>query len=141
MELEGVLTEEPMLTYSPTGKSICTLRLGDGQKITLWEELAEKVHQAVHQGDKIKAFGKEDTRWWTTSEGDKRSAKEFTAYRLQVLERPPAIKYCCYWCEDFSASCMTTCYNAFGGPGLIKSVCEVVDGECKEGNRNCWKEK
>lgn len=140
MIIEGVLEQEPNLYFTPTGKAVCNFSV-DGTKCVAWEGLAEQINQHIRVGDKVKVFGYEKERWWTTSEGEKRSAQEFTVNRIKVLERPKPIENCCYYCRKLH-DCIGACYSAMGGPSYMES-CQVEDGRCTEGpigeqNKGCF---
>lgn len=132
MILEGILEQEPNLSFASNGKAICNFSL-DGTRCIAWEELAGQINQYIKVGDRVKVFGSSKERWWTTSGGEKRSAQEFTVNRIQVVERPKPIENCCYYCAHLNVDCIKTCYNALGGPSYME-VCEVKDGRCVDGS-------
>lgn len=84
------------MVFTPNGKALTTFRLvvtGTPEepdwrfiKVVAWEQLAESLAQNLVDGDKVKVFGNEKTRWWTTPEGEKRSEQQFTTYRVQLLK-------------------------------------------------------
>ncbi len=96
MIVEGVLTEDPYMTYTSAGKAITTFRVlsvdesdQSNSKIVravTWEEFAERCMANLREDFKVRLFGNEKERWWTTSGGEKRSQKEFNVYRVQVLK-------------------------------------------------------
>ena len=141
MILEGILEQDPELTFTPTGKAICSFHV-DGTKCIAWEELAGNISQHIKAGDKVKVFGYVKEKWWTHSNGGKRSAKEFTVNRIQVLEGLRPIGNCCYYCKHLEVDCMAGCYNAMGGPSHMET-CKVEDGRCVDGsigehNKKCF---
>lgn len=127
MIIEGILEEQPNMYFTSTGKAVCNFSV-DGTKCVAWEELAEQINQYIRAGDKVKVYGYEKERWWTTPEGEKRSAMEFTVNRIKVTERPKVVENCCYYCRSLK-DCIKACYNAMGGPSYMES-CQVEDGKC-----------
>ena len=94
-------------------------------------------------GDRVKVYGYSKERWWTTLDGKKESAKEFTVNRIKVVERPKPVENCCYYCKLINIDCLKSCYNAMGGPSYMES-CKVEDGKCAEeliDNKECFEVK
>ena len=95
MKVEGILIEDPYMSFTPTGKAVTNFKVlvldgsdlstSDMVKVVAWEELAEKCNETLRKDFKVRLFGSEKERWWTTPEGEKRSQKEFSIYRVQVL--------------------------------------------------------
>ena len=96
MEVEGVLLEDPYMSYTPTGRAVTNFRVlntgsednpkWDIVKAVAWEDFAVRCNENLRKDFKVRLFGNEKERWWTTSEGEKRSVKEFNVYRVQVLK-------------------------------------------------------
>ena len=142
MQLEGKIKELPDLRYTPTGKEVCSFYL-EGTRCIAWQELGRQIYDNILVGDKVRVFGTSKERWWTTPEGEKQHAEEFTINRIQVIERPKAIEDCCYYCASFNVDCLRGCYNALGGLEYMEH-CKVVDGKCAEegiNNKDCWSGK
>lgn len=137
MELEGLIEETPDLTFTNTGKNVCNFKV-EGIRCIAWSDLANKISTYILPGDKVKVYGTEKERWWTNPEGEKLHVKEVTVNRIQVLERPKPIEYCCYYCSHFNVDCLKQCFSAMGGRGYIQ-VCQVIDGRCRDlDNSECW---
>ena len=93
MQVEGILLADPYMSYTPTGKTVTNFRVlvtddssKDMVRVVAWEELAEKCNENLRKDFKVRLFGSEKERWWTTFEGEKRAQKEFNIYRVQVLK-------------------------------------------------------
>lgn len=136
MEIIGKLEQPPNLEYTPKGIAVCTFYL-DGRRCIAWAVLGEKINQYVLPGDRVKVFGFVKERWWTEN-GEKKRSEDFTVNRIQVIERPKPIEYCCYYCLHFNVGCMKQCFTAMGGMGYM-DTCRVEKGRCVDmDNNECW---
>jgi single-strand DNA-binding protein len=86
--ITGNLTDDPEVTFTPSGQAVCNFRLavtprvkdGDGWKdgdtsffrITAWRQLAEHIGDSLSKGDRVIVTGQLRSRAWETPEGDKR---------------------------------------------------------------------
>jgi len=96
MQIEGIILADPEMLFTPTGKAVTNFRVlvtdnsdlaaSDMVRAVAWEELAEQCNENLRKDFKVRLFGNEKERWWTTSDGEKRSQKEFNVYRVQVLK-------------------------------------------------------
>ena len=93
MQVEGTLLADPDMNFTPTGKVVTNFRVlvtddssKDMVRVVAWGELAERCAENLRKDFKVRLFGSEKERWWTTSDGEKRSQKEFNIYRVQVLK-------------------------------------------------------
>lgn len=102
--LIGRLTKEPDLQYTENGKAILKFSIAVSQKykdaqdnwketvsfipIISWGPNAEKTAERVNKGNAVLVEGKIESRSWETSEGQKRSAIQVNAFRIQNLQKP-----------------------------------------------------
>lgn len=93
--LVGNLTRDPELRYTPSGKAVVSLRVAVNERhkndqgewvngepkfydVTVWDNQAEHVNDALRKGDRIIAIGSTKTRTWE-SDGETKSKDEFIA--------------------------------------------------------------
>lgn len=103
--LIGRLVADPELRYTQKGAPVCDFRLacsrrwknkesGEAQEETLfinivaWRRQAELVNDYLKKGSAILVEGRLRSRQWETPQGEKRSAIEVVAYRIQFLDSP-----------------------------------------------------
>jgi single-strand DNA-binding protein len=102
--LIGNLTRAPELRYTPSGMAVADLRLAVSRRYTtqsgekreetcfltviVWSKQAENCSQYLDKGSPIMVEGRLQTRDWETKEGQKRSAVEVIAERVQFMGRP-----------------------------------------------------
>jgi single-strand DNA-binding protein len=101
----GRLVADPELRYTQKGAPVCDFRLacsrrwknkesGEAQEETLfinivaWRRQAELVNDYLKKGSAILVEGRLRSRQWETPQGEKRSAIEVVAYRIQFLDSP-----------------------------------------------------
>lgn len=101
--LTGRLVADPELRYTGKGAPVCDFRLacsrryknkesGEAQEETLfinivaWRRQAELVNDYLKKGSAILVEGRLRSRQWETPQGEKRSAIEVVAYRIQFLD-------------------------------------------------------
>ena len=101
--LIGNLTRPPELRYTPSGTAVADLRLAvnrnystqTGEKreetcfltIVVWGKQAESCGEYLDKGSQIFVEGRLQTRDWETKDGQKRSATEVVAERVQFMSR------------------------------------------------------
>ena len=103
----GRLVADPELRYTQKGTSVCSFRIasslryknretGEFQEDTLfinvvaWRRQAEIANDYLKKGSAVLIEGKLRSRQWESSQGEKRTAIEVVAYRIQFLDRPSA---------------------------------------------------
>lgn len=100
--LEGRLTADPELRFTPSGKAVATFTVAqsdrkraedgsweDGDKLflrcTVWEQQAENVAECLKKGDSvIVAGGKLKQSEWEDKEGNKRTSYEIVGNTINV---------------------------------------------------------
>jgi single-strand DNA-binding protein len=100
VHLIGNLTRDPELRYTPSGKSVCNIRLAtnrqwkteSGQQeateyhtIILWGKLAETASQYLHKGEKAYFQGRLQTRSFTGKDGTQKTVTEIIAEDMLML--------------------------------------------------------
>jgi single-strand DNA-binding protein len=101
--LVGNLVRDPELRYTPGGDAVANLRIAvnrvyntrDGEKkeetcfvtVVVWRKQAEVCGEYLSKGSPVLVEGRLQSRSWETSEGEKRSALEVVARRVQFLGR------------------------------------------------------
>jgi single-strand DNA-binding protein len=100
--LVGNLTKDPELRTTPSGTSVCKLRLavntrqkdnatgqwGDKPNyfdVTVWGNQAESCSQYLSKGRPVGVDGRLDWREWEAQDGSKRQAVEIIAESVQFL--------------------------------------------------------
>jgi len=102
--LAGRLTRDPELRYTPSGVAVTTLGLAVSRKYTsktgekkedtcfvnvvAWQKTAELCAEYLAKGRAVFVEGRLQSRSWETEGGQKRSAIEVRADRIQFLEWP-----------------------------------------------------
>ena len=101
--LIGNLTRAPELRYTPSGTAVADLRMAvnrnystqSGEKreetcfltVVVWGKQAESCGEYLDKGSQIFVEGRLQTRDWETKDGQKRSATEVVAERVQFMSR------------------------------------------------------
>ncbi len=101
--LIGNLVRDPELRYVPSGDAVANLRIAvnrayttrEGEKkeetcfltVVVWRKQAETCGEYLSKGSSILVEGRLQSRNWETSNGEKRSALEVVARRVQFLTR------------------------------------------------------
>lgn len=101
--LVGNLVRDPELRYTPGGDAVANLRIAanrvystrEGEKkeetcfvtVVVWRKQAEVCGEYLSKGSPVLVEGRLQSRSWETSEGEKRSALEVVARRVQFLNR------------------------------------------------------
>ena len=99
--LLGNLTRDPELRYTPGGTAVANLGLAVNRKfkdssgelkeevcfltVTVWDKQAEACCQYLQKGRPVFVEGVLQSRFWETPEGQKRSAIDVRAERVQFL--------------------------------------------------------
>ena len=99
--LIGNLTRDPELRYTPGGTAVANLGLAVNRKfkdssgelkeeacfltVTVWDKQAEACCQYLTKGRPVFVEGVLQSRFWETSDGQKRSAIDVRAERVQFL--------------------------------------------------------
>ncbi len=99
--LIGNLTRDPELRYTPGGTAVANLGLAVNRKfkdstgelkeevcfltVTVWDKQAEACCQYLVKGRPVFVEGVLQSRFWETSDGQKRSAIDVRAERVQFL--------------------------------------------------------
>jgi single-strand DNA-binding protein len=82
LTFEGNLADEPELRFTPSGKSVCRIRVGHNTRrrttsgewtngptmwvtVTAWEALAERIATSLHKGDTVIVDARDDLAVWT----------------------------------------------------------------------------
>jgi single-strand DNA-binding protein len=103
--LIGNLTKDPELRYTPGGVAVANMRIAVNRKfkdksgemkedtcymtITAWDKQAEVCNQYLQKGRPIFVEGRLQSRSWETPDGQKRSAVDVRAERIQFLGGSP----------------------------------------------------
>lgn len=101
----GTLVQEPEMRYTPGGLAILELNVGgndhvigdDGKerelawyhRVTLFGNQAEMMADQLHANDPVLVEGRLDYRTWESQEGQKRSALDVVATRVEGLTAGP----------------------------------------------------
>lgn len=99
--LIGNLTRDPELRYTPNGTAVANLGLAVNRRfkdssgelkeevcfltVTVWDKQAEACCQYLKKGRPVFVEGVLQSRFWETSDGQKRSAIDVRAERVQFL--------------------------------------------------------
>lgn len=102
--LIGNLTRDPELRYTTSGVPVANLRIAVNRKfrdkngelkedtcfvtVTAWDKQAEICNQYLAKGRPIFVEGRLQSRSWESPEGQKRSAIDVRAERIQFLNKP-----------------------------------------------------
>jgi single-strand DNA-binding protein len=99
--LVGNLTRDPELRHTPSGSSVCKLRIAVNSRtkdaqgnwgdkpnyfdVTVWGNQAESCSQFLSKGRPVGVDGRLDWREWEAQDGSKRQAVEIIADTVQFL--------------------------------------------------------
>ena len=99
--LIGNLTRDPELRYTPNGTAVANLGIAVNRRfkdssgelkeevcfltVTVWDKQAEACCQYLHKGRPVFVEGVLQSRFWETNDGQKRSAIDVRAERVQFL--------------------------------------------------------
>jgi single-strand DNA-binding protein len=101
--LIGNLTRPPELRYTPSGTAVADLRMAvnrnyttqSGEKreeacfltVVVWGKQAESCGEYLDKGSQVLVEGRLQTRDWEGKDGQKRTATEVVAERVQFMSR------------------------------------------------------
>jgi single-strand DNA-binding protein len=101
--LIGNLTRPPELRYTPSGMAVADIRLAVNRNFTtrsgerrdeslfinvvVWDKQAENCSEYLDKGSQIFVEGRLQVREWDGKDGQKRTATEVVAERVQFLSR------------------------------------------------------
>jgi single-strand DNA-binding protein len=101
--LSGRLTRDPELRYTPNGASVSSFSLASSRRykaqdgewkeivafvnVVAWGKLAVLANEYLKKGSAALVEGRLNSRSWQTEDGQKRSALEVVAERVQFLDR------------------------------------------------------
>uniref|UniRef100_A0A7C4TH37 Single-stranded DNA-binding protein n=1 Tax=candidate division WOR-3 bacterium TaxID=2052148 RepID=A0A7C4TH37_UNCW3 len=105
VQLIGRLVADPELRYTQKGAPVCDFRVattrrfknretGENQEETLfinvvaWRRQAELANDFLKKGSAVLIEGRLRSRQWESNQGEKRSAIEIVARRIQFLDAP-----------------------------------------------------
>lgn len=99
--LIGNLTKDPELRTTPSGASVCSIRLAVNNKrkdangdwveepyffnVTAWNAQADNCAKYLSKGKKIAVTGKLTWREWEADDGSKRQAVDVLAFNVEFL--------------------------------------------------------
>lgn len=99
--LIGNLTRDPELRYTPNGTAVANLGIAVNRRfkdssgelkeevcfltVTVWDKQAEACCQYLNKGRPVFVEGVLQSRFWETNDGQKRSAIDVRAERVQFL--------------------------------------------------------
>lgn len=105
--ISGRLTADPNLNFTPDGVPVLKFRVASGRvyrdqdgnwkeavafiPVSVWREQAERLAEVLHKGSAVFIEGRLQSRSWEV-EGQRRSAIEINAWRIQNLEKSAAAK-------------------------------------------------
>ena len=106
VQIIGRLVADPELRYTQKGAPVCDFRIassrryknrdtGEQQEETLfinvvaWRRQAELANDFLKKGSAVLIEGRLRSRQWESAQGEKRSAIEIVAHRIQFLDMPP----------------------------------------------------
>lgn len=106
VHLSGRLTKDPELRYTQSGTPVLKARIanntffrsadGDWKRettyvgVVAWQALAERCYENLKKGSAVLVSGRLTSSEWETEQGEKRSALELRADRVQFLDRVSA---------------------------------------------------
>lgn len=95
--LSGNLTRDPELRHTPSGTSVCSMRIAVNRRrkngdeyvdetsyfdITAWQGLGELCAKKLEKGSAITVQGRLDWREWEAEDGSKRQAVQIVANEI-----------------------------------------------------------
>ena len=105
--LIGNLTRDPELRYIPSGSAVTTFTVAANRvyiqqgekkeevsyiKVVVWAKMAETCGEYLSKGSPVFVEGRIQSRSWETPQGEKRSAVEVIAERVQFLGKAKGSK-------------------------------------------------
>ena len=99
VQLIGRLTDNPKADTTPTGKSVCRMRLAvpgfnrDATPVFIdvetWNKLAEACDQHLEKGRRVSVTGRIAHDQWETEDGQKRQRHYIVADNVEFLDARP----------------------------------------------------
>jgi single-strand DNA-binding protein len=101
--LTGNLTRDPELRTTPSGTSVCSMRIASNTRrkasdgwadkanyfnVTVWGAQGENCHRFLSKGRPVAVDGRLEWREWTGQDNGKREAVEIVADTVQFLTAP-----------------------------------------------------
>ncbi|MCK4352590.1 single-stranded DNA-binding protein [candidate division WOR-3 bacterium] len=108
VHITGNLTGDPDLRYTPDGQPVCNFQIASNRRymdkktnewkdittfvrVTCWRQLAERMGEVLRKGSAVYVEGMLQSRSWETPEGQKRTAIDISALRIQNLTKSSGI--------------------------------------------------
>jgi len=101
--LTGRLTRDPEVRFTPGGTPVANFAVASNRRfrdqsgewkeettfvnVVAWQALAERVRDTLHKGSPVLIEGRIQTRSWENDQGQRRTAFEINAMRVENLER------------------------------------------------------
>ena len=99
VHLIGRLTDNPQASTTPTGKSVCRIRLAvpglnrDATPVFIdvetWNKLAEACDQHLEKGRRVSVLGRLAHDQWQTEDGQRRQRHYIVATNVEFLDPRP----------------------------------------------------
>ena len=100
VQLIGRLTDNPQASTTPTGKSVCRMRLAvpgfnrDATPVFIdvetWNKLAEACDSHLEKGRRVTVTGRIAHDQWETEDGQKRQRHYIVASNVEFLDARPS---------------------------------------------------
>lgn len=106
VSITGNLGQDPELRYTPSGKAVTTISVGDtprrlnrdtnqwedaGETLwlrcSLWGDAAETLAEHGRKGQRVTVVGRLKSRTWETKEGEKRTVTECDADTVAIVPK------------------------------------------------------
>jgi single-strand DNA-binding protein len=91
VQLAGRLVADPDLRHTPSGKSVCRMRVATNETreaqfhdVVAWEALADSSAGSLRKGATVTVEGRLQTRTWQAADGSPRRATEIVASAVNV---------------------------------------------------------
>lgn len=101
--ITGRCTQDPEVRYLQSGTAVTNIRIASNRRfrdksgewrddtcfvdVVAWAELAERAGNQLKKGGAVLVEGRLQSRSWETEDGQKRSAIEINADRIQFLDK------------------------------------------------------
>jgi single-strand DNA-binding protein len=101
--LTGRLTRDPEVRFTPGGTPVANFAVASNRRfrdqsgewkeettfvnVVAWQALAERIRDTLHKGSPVLIEGRIQTRSWENDQGQRRTAFEINAMRVENLER------------------------------------------------------
>jgi single-strand DNA-binding protein len=91
VQLAGRLVADPDLRHTPSGKSVCRMRVATNDTreaqfhdVVAWEALGESAAASLRKGAVVTVEGRLQTRTWEAADGSPRRATEIVASAVKA---------------------------------------------------------